>query len=160
MAVAASAPRRSHQRREALTKVVRLVKASGKLWREYSPEYDEALSKTWLYLCQKPERYDPNRGKVITWLNSYLRYRLLDERQAKQNKLKKEYRGNQMDPLDNLPAPSDPSQIWERTQNWIETDPQGILRRTHLQGRPDVNCRFITKTFSTAYEMERYCSDV
>ena len=84
----------SIERRLGLTKIVRLTVKSGRLWKENTPYYEDALQQTWLYFCRNlceaatGEKYDPNRSSVTTWLNAYLRRRLQDFRVQIQSQLK------------------------------------------------------------------------
>jgi DNA-directed RNA polymerase specialized sigma24 family protein len=78
---ACESPRRSFQRRQSLSQMVRRVNECGRLWRENSADYREALQNMWLYVCEHPEKYNPERGSVINWLNTILKYRLLDVHQ-------------------------------------------------------------------------------
>ena len=40
----------SAQRQKNLTKIIRIT--SKKLWRESTPDYEDALQQTWIYFCQ------------------------------------------------------------------------------------------------------------
>lgn len=74
----------SLDRQRGLTRIVRSIAKSGKLWKENTPDYEDALQQTWLYFCRNlceattGDRYDPSRSSVTTWLNAYLRRRLQD----------------------------------------------------------------------------------
>lgn len=142
------------QRKQCLTKMVRLIEKSHKLWHEHTPYYEDALQQTWVYFCQNVcepgtgEQYDPNRSSVITWLNRYLKWRLQDFRIDKQKHLVRctsaiasESNGRTRDVTDNLAAPPDTPPILETTCHWIETDPSGQLRSVHIQNHPHVTCQ-------------------
>jgi len=131
---------------------------SGKLWQENTPYYGDALQKTWLYfirnLCEANTgaKYDTQISSVITWLNAYLERRLLDfrinrsqeERQQVNPFSAQEQQSEQeIDPIDNIPAPPDIPPILEITRNWAETDLDGELRRVHIQGYPRVTCQVL-----------------
>ncbi|MGK7926215.1 MAG: sigma-70 family RNA polymerase sigma factor, partial [Spirulina sp.] len=45
-------PRGSLQRNHCLTRLIIEIKRSGKLWRENTPYYEDALQQTWLFLSQ------------------------------------------------------------------------------------------------------------
>ncbi len=145
----------SIERQQGLTQIVRMIVKSGKLWQEKAPFYEDALQQTWLYFCRNlceaatGDKYDPNRSSVITWLNAYLRRRLQDLHVQKHIQLK-QTNALQIDAVDDmsniieaLEAPPDIPPILETTRQWIETDPDGELRRTHIQGYPEVNCQFL-----------------
>lgn len=149
LAQAVTAPARSCQRQQALTKVVRMIQQSGRVGRTNSPKYQEALQITWLELCQAPEKYDPERGSVITWFNQILKYRIRDLNKAiqveagrRQNPSSTDIEGN-IDPIEKIPAPDEIPPMLEETRRWIELDPKKVLRRTHMQTRPDVTCQIL-----------------
>jgi cytochrome c556 len=62
------------RRQQALTRMIRLIAQSKKLWQKNAPYYADALQQTWLYFCQNiceattAECYDSARGSIITGL--------------------------------------------------------------------------------------------
>lgn len=150
---ACSHPRDSTERRITLTKVVRAIIKSGKLWKDNDPNYGDVLQKTWLYFCENIDQYDPERGSVITWLNAYLKYRLQDIRRERNQELKTkiQHSGGQNqdlnrtidDLINNLPAAPDIPPILEEIQQWVQTDLNGELRRIHIQGHPEITCQVL-----------------
>jgi hypothetical protein len=147
---------KSVERQQGLTRIVRLIVNSGKLWKEKTPYYEDALQQTWLYFCRNlceaatGDRYDPNRSSAITWLNAYLRRRLQDLRVQKQMQLQQTTAVHfhsvdelSSDTIEALEAPPDIPPILETTRQWIKADPDGELRRTHIQGYPEVNCQVL-----------------
>ncbi|MGB3535391.1 MAG: sigma-70 family RNA polymerase sigma factor [Microcoleaceae cyanobacterium] len=139
-------PPDSLERQRGLTRVVQAIIRSGKLWRDSSPEYDDALQQTWLYLCRNlceattaKSPYDATRSSVITWLDRYLKQRLEDLR-------RQSYQQRTIASLDaeKAPTPAAPSPIppiLEEVKEWARTDPNGELCRTHIKGHPEVNCQ-------------------
>ena len=159
VAEACANPPGSQLRQKRLTQVIRLT--AKRLWQESSPYYQDALQQTWLYFCHNvceattaEEPFNPERGSVITWLNVYLKRRLQDFYLNKQRELARTVStrinlsrspdsGDTIDPVDNLAATPDPPPILENVSLWAKTDSEGELRRTHIQGRPDVNCQVL-----------------
>ncbi len=156
VAEACKHPAGSPQRQKNLTKIIRSI--SNKLWKENTPYYQDALQQMWLYFCQnicegntgKP--YDPNRGSVVTWLNFYLRQRLHDFYINKQKEKVRITTSEQLslgetkptvDPLENIPAKPDIPPLLEEVKRWVETDPEGELRRIHITKRSDVTCQVL-----------------
>ncbi|AKG24464.1 hypothetical protein [Calothrix sp. 336/3] len=137
-------PPGSPQRQKRLTQVIRLT--TNKLWRETTAYYQDALQQTWLYFCQNVcGAYDPTRGSVVTWLNTYLRWRLRDF-QIKSPVMSGNISsgdGEEIDIISNQPAPPDIPPILEEIRTWAEQDSDGELRSTYVQGRPDVNCQML-----------------
>lgn len=149
VAEACSYPPRSWQRRQKINEIVRIVTNYGKLWQENSPSYQDALQQTWLYFCGNLDRYNPAQGSVITWLDNYLRWRLQDYRQDKQQEkdrtafspsLKAK---NNIDPIDNLPGSPDVPLILEETYEWVNADPDEELTKIHVQGYPNLTCQVL-----------------
>jgi hypothetical protein len=146
----------SLERQRNLTKVIRLI--STRLWRESVPYYQDALQQTWIFFCQNiceagtGEAYNAARGTVVTWLNYYLKRRLQDGFiQVQQQKVrtassysrveKSGGLGEEIDPIDNLPAPETVPPILEAVQEWATIDASGELGLTHIEGHPEVNCQ-------------------
>lgn len=145
-------PPDSKERKHYLTKIIRVI--APRLWRINTPYYADALQKTWEYfvdnICTK---YDPSRALMTTWLNVYLRYRHLDlvkwaaeerqklipldpqvsEAENSESKVIKEVASKDYGSLELL----------EQVIHWVETDADGMLRQTHLTGRPDITCQTI-----------------
>ena len=142
-------PAYSLQRRQKLTELVRVVIKSGKVWKENTPYYNDALQQTWLYFCRNPEQYNPERCSVITWLNNCLKWRLQDLRSAKATEQARTVSGQMpgtestANSLENLPAPLDIPAILEETYQWAEADPDGELASTHVKERRDVTCQIL-----------------
>ena len=137
---------------QGLTQLIRLIVKSGKLWKDNSPYYEDALQQTWIYFCRNlceattANKYDPDRGSVITWLNAYLKRRLQDYRIQAYAKLqttneKISAAGGAIDLMETLEAPPDIPPILENTRQWAQTDPDGGLRHVHIQGHPNVTCQ-------------------
>ncbi len=146
----------SAERQKNLTKIIGLT--TNKLWKENTPYYQDALQQTWLYFCQnvcegntgKP--YDPMRGSLVTWLNFYLKQRLLDcylkTQKEKLRKVSAPIRQSSdtnqtVDPIENIPAHPIVPPLLEEVTRWVETDPEGELRRIHIANRPEVNCQVL-----------------
>lgn len=145
----------STKRQQGLTQVVRLIAMSGKLWQDNAAYYEDALQQTWLYFCRNlcesitGDRYDPSRGRIVTWLNGYLKWRLQDYRiqeQAKRTQTTSSQRlgvDQTIDLLETLEAPPDIPPILETTKRWVEIDPDGDLSSISIQGFPEVTCQVL-----------------
>lgn len=143
----------SSDRQRGLTQLVRLIVKSGKLWQDTAPYYEDALQQTWMYFCRNlceantGEKYDPNLSSVITWLNAYLKRRLQDGYIQEQKELAQTVSQQMLEELidfgETLAGPGEIPPILEMTRQWIQTDPDGELRRTHIQGHPLVTCQVL-----------------
>lgn len=146
-------PPGSPQRQKNLTKIIRLI--TNKLWKENTPYYQDALQQTWIYFCQNicagkintGEPYNQERGTVITWLNFYLKKRLLDLRIKKTQNLPisspYDPDGERTNPIERIPAEPDIPPLLEEVKTWVETDPTGELRRTYISSHPEVTCQVL-----------------
>ena len=141
-------PPNSLERQRGLTRIVRMILQSGKLWHESTPEYEDALQQTWLYLCRNlceattaKQPYDSTRSSIITWLDRYLKQRLEDlrrERWKQQSQVSLD-----CDPITQPVAPPDIPPMLEEVEEWAKTDTSGELRRTHIRGNPNVTCQIL-----------------
>lgn len=149
-------PPGNYRRKQCLTKMIRIIQQSNRLWHEHTPYYEDALQQTWLYFCQNiceagtGQKYDPNRSSIITWLNKYLKWRLQDFRIQNSQHLAKYYTATRLkksdqfhDALAHIAAPPDIPPILGMTLQWIETDPSGELKKSHIHNRPEVNCQVL-----------------
>uniref|UniRef100_B8HUE5 Sigma-70 family RNA polymerase sigma factor n=1 Tax=Cyanothece sp. (strain PCC 7425 / ATCC 29141) TaxID=395961 RepID=B8HUE5_CYAP4 len=147
-----SHPVGSLERQRGLNRLVAMIQSSGKLSRTANiPDYEDALQQTWFYFCRNlceattGSAYDPDQAHVITWLNAYLKHRLLDKRLEVQS-TKVIYIQRQMaendelyDPVENLPAPAPVPPLLEDIQTWLQQEYKE-LRRIHIRDRPEANC--------------------
>ena len=150
IAEACNHPPKSLDRRQKLSEVHRLVMKSGKLWREYTPYYNDAVQEMWEFCCQNPEQYNPTLKSVITWLDDYLKKRLRNLRDAKYRQQRREITalqtesGDTTDPVANLAARPDIQpilEIWQKTLDWVQTDPDNVLCSSCFRGYCKVNCQ-------------------
>lgn len=149
-------PPESPDRQKLLTKIIRLIIKSGKLWKENTPYYEDAWQQTWVYFClniceakTSTEKYNPNRSNVTTWLNIYLKRRLQDyrlETQERKNILVSDTtlpNDENLDFLDNFIAPQDVPPMLNTIKQWAKTDPTGELSKIHIRGRQDITCQLL-----------------
>ena len=153
---ACACEKESLQRQRHLNQLIRQLMTSGKLWRQADvPEadYQDILQKSWVYLCcnlceatTAAMPYDPQRSSILTWINAYIKMRILDYRleigRMKQERVaaKTLENGTVVDPIAMLPAPAEAPPILQEILTWLERD-SAVLRRVHLRDRPDINCK-------------------
>ncbi|BAT55840.1 hypothetical protein NOS3756_48340 [Nostoc sp. NIES-3756] len=138
-------PRGSIERQKGLHEIIWRIQQSGKLLRGTGVrDAEDAIQKTWLYFClnlceatTSEEPYNSEKGNVITWLNSYLRYRLKDNI-VSDNDIE------ELDPSDFIPARPEPPPILEEIEEWIKQEAHN-LRRIYVSNRPDINCLVLIK---------------
>jgi DNA-directed RNA polymerase specialized sigma24 family protein len=148
----------SHQHRQAMNRLLRIILKSKRIWRPavgniYEETlYEEALSKAMFKLTKTLcEQYDWSKSSFFTWFNTCLHNQYIDEiRVAKRDRAHKQsvWQGNEpeIDPLDQLESPVDASLLvdtWESFVQWITTDPDRILRNCQIENNPNANCQLI-----------------
>jgi hypothetical protein len=149
---ACSYPPGNLQRQRALTQVIRLV--TNRLWKENTPNYQDALQQTWVFFCQNicesktGDRYDPERSSVITWLNYYLKRRLQDafintQKQQARRASPQVWQSRSgevalIDPIENLAAEPETPSLLDEVRTWAEDDISGELRQVHIEGHRHV----------------------
>jgi Sigma-70 region 2 len=137
-------------RQKLITQLIRQVQP--RLWKEHTLDYADALQQTWLYLCLHLDRYDPNRGSVVTWLNAYLKWRLWEfqQRSIREHITHQPLQGDENSGLPPLDPPSPVQSAFatrpltvELVREWVTADPTGELRRHHLREHPQVTCQVL-----------------
>ncbi len=146
-------PHATKGRRIALTQLVNAIWQSGQLIRPYSSQfqllyeelYDEAVQNLFFYLCQNDNinKYDPERGEVIIWVNMLLTKRFFPEAIPKIVG-----KGNEINlensHLENL-ASLEPISLFEQVRQCIEDDPDRIFIKEHIKDRPEANFQAIAR---------------
>ncbi|MEA5503922.1 sigma-70 family RNA polymerase sigma factor [Halotia wernerae UHCC 0503] len=140
-------------KRIALTRLMNAIWQSGKLVRPYKGQfqllyediYDEAVQNLFFYLCQDNNinRYDPERGEVMTWVNMLLTKRFFPEAIpkviGKENEINLESSHWETIPL------SQPISLFEQVRECIESDPELIFCKEHIKGHPEANFQAIAQ---------------
>lgn len=170
-------------RRIALSKLIDAIYRSQKLVRPYKDQfqgvyeyiYQEAVQDLFLYICTNIDKYNPERGKFITWINMLLSRRFFNEAIPKvigntnEINLEKSILENlEIENLEienlrneNLETENIKNQTpanlefdigesknnyisdYQKIRRYIEIDPKGIFRTTHIKKYPQVNFREI-----------------
>lgn len=145
-------PRATKGRRVALTQMLNAIWQSGRLCRPYSGQfqrlyediYDEAVQNLFFYLCQDDNinKYDPERGEVMTWVNVLLTKRFFPEAIPKIIGTENEISIDNH--LDNIPS-SQPMSLFEQVIECIESDPENIFIKEHIKNHPEANFQAIAR---------------
>ncbi len=133
-------------RQLALRKLLNGIVRSGRLchpqWGQFSGSYediyDEAVQELLLYICQNIEKYDPERGSVMAWVNVLLERRFFKEAIPKilgKPNLQK----MTLSDLDNLAPPEETESLTEILKECIELDPDNLFKKEYLQNYPAAN---------------------
>ncbi|HEY9297855.1 MAG TPA: hypothetical protein VIQ31_16140 [Phormidium sp.] len=150
-------PPSSPQRQLILNKLVnKILQASSLshpqsgLWPPnlYEDLYNEALQKTFLEICQKIDRYNPEYA-VMAWFNYLLGKRFQDVIKAwYSNQGRQEKIVISLDDLDHLvsrelpPAEKIVSES-EMLRQFLEEDPENLLKNEHIRGYPQATFQYI-----------------
>ncbi|MBH8554933.1 sigma-70 family RNA polymerase sigma factor [Nostocaceae cyanobacterium CENA357] len=140
-------------KRIALTRLMNAIWQSGKLVRPYKGQfqllyediYDEAVQNLFFYLCQNNNinRYDPERGEVMTWVNMLLTKRFFPE--AIPKVIGKENEINlESSHWETIPS-FQPISLFEQVRECIESDPELIFCKEHIKGHPEANFQAIAQ---------------
>lgn len=134
--------------RHLLGELIEAIKLSGKLCQPHREKfipsfyellYEEAMIRTFAYICKNIHQYDPERGekqKFMNWVNFRLD-RLVIECRREFNDLKVEALPTLTD-LENISMPAGDS-LLEETIQYIESDPNDHFKKEHIRNRPDAN---------------------
>ncbi len=147
-------PMGSPKRQRGMTQIVRALK--GQLWHTHEPFYPDALQQTWVYFCRNlceattGRVYDPAVARLATWLNAYLKHRLRDfriaegqQRATSQSRIGGRGDGDELDPVDRLPAPADIPPWLEQVREWARLDADGSLQKLHVGKHPAVTAQVL-----------------
>lgn len=150
------------KQKRLLNQLITKMTNSGLIWKDKVPYYEDALQEQWKFfysnLCESRTgtQYDRDRSNVITWFNNYLKWRLQNwaVRVHRENSRRDDRElvledGTAIDRIEILSAEDETHiieciQYFETVQNWIETNPEGILN-AHIRGRKDLTCQVILR---------------
>mgnify|MGYP005837765623 CR=1 FL=1 len=140
------------ERQLALRKLVNGIRQSGRLCRPqlgqflgvYQDIYNEALQELWLYVCQNIDRYDPERGSVMTWVNMLLERRFFKE--AIPTILDKQgLKRMTLSDLDNLALTQENQPLIEVLKECIDSDPENLFKEEYIENYPAANFQALLK---------------
>lgn len=140
-------PPQSQKRQYLLTELVNAIQLSGKLMHPsqgsisrdvYELIYDDAVNRTMLYIFQKIDSYDPNRGegRLMNWVN----FRL------KMNFIELVHQAFNMYPIGELKDTdpgTQPPLLSEILRDCILEDPENIFKNEHIKNHPKASFQFI-----------------
>ena len=139
-------PPHSDLRKYALGELIEAIRLSGKLSHphrsRFSPQfydliYDEAVNKTLTYVCRKIDKYDPERGQLMTWVNFRLDRVVIESC--------REFKTPNIQDLPSLPdleeivQPEEPPSLFERVRECLEEDAENIFKQVYIRNRTDAN---------------------
>lgn len=146
-------PNPSSLRQHALRQLVEAIRACGRLTRphraKFTPSfynllYEEAVNRTLVYVCQKIDTYDPNRGqsqKFMNWVNFRLDRMVIECRRQFSDRDTQEL--PDLNDLERLSQPAPQSSLANDVRDYIANDPDGVFKATHIRKRPDASFQAI-----------------
>ena len=150
---AQSHPPRSPLRRHALVQLVEAIRLSGRLAHphraKFSPRfydllYEEAINQTLVYVCQRIDTYDPQRGqarKFMNWVNFRLDRMIIESRRQFSDRNTQPLPN--LNDLETLPQPEQISSLLEVLRDFITADRDRVFQSTHVRNKPEASFRSI-----------------
>lgn len=143
-------PPHSELRQYALGELVEAIRLSGKLGHPhrtrfshqfYDLIYEEAVNKTLTYVCRKIDKYNPERGQLMTWVNFRLDRVVIESCRECSDPNVKELPS--ITDLEVIVQPEEPPSLFEKVREDIEEDAKNIFKEAHIRNRPDANFQAI-----------------
>lgn len=135
----------SLERKLALRQLVNGILTSGRLCRPqsgyfsgvYEDIYDEAVQELLLYVCKNIDKYNPERGEVMAWVNVLLERRFFKE--AIPRFIDDKYIRIEPPDLDKIASPISNPSLAEIIKQCIELDSENIFKKEHIENHPRAN---------------------
>ncbi|MEL6229737.1 MAG: hypothetical protein AAFR24_07485 [Cyanobacteria bacterium J06627_3] len=146
-------PNPSSLRQHALLQLVEAIRACGRLARphraKFTPSfytllYEEAVNRTLVYVCQKIDTYDPNRGqaqKFMNWVNFRLDRMVIECRRQFSDRDTQELPN--LNDLERLSQPEPQSSLASDVRDYIAADPEDVFKSTHIRKCPEASFQAI-----------------
>ena len=145
-------------RRRFISKLIDGIYRSRRLTRPYPGQfqgvyddiYQEAVQNLFLYICKNLEKYDPERGKFMTWVNMLLSKRFFREAipkiigKANEINVENSVLENREDlATEENEDKDDYVSAFLKIRRYIELDPNGIFQQAQIKKHPHANFREI-----------------
>ncbi|MEM1254806.1 MAG: hypothetical protein AAGI69_20405 [Cyanobacteria bacterium P01_H01_bin.21] len=146
-------PNPSSLRQHALLQLVEAIRACGRLAHphraKFAPSfytllYEEAVNRTLVYVCQKIDTYDPNRGqaqKFMNWVNFRLDRMVIECRRQFSDRNTQEL--PDLNDLERLSQPEPESSLAKDVREYIAADRDNLFKSAHIRKRPDASFQAI-----------------
>jgi len=171
-------PPKSQARQRALSQLLNAISQSKRLSRPrrdqfqkfYEEVYAEAVQRLFAYVCEKIDRYSPDRGEVLQWVNFLLNQRFFIE--ASREVLPVVFQGIDpkqiqcitIDDLDrNNPSEVNPQLIPSLSQEvmqCLEDDPEGLFQAAYVANFPNANFQVLALRRLTGYSWQEISSEL
>lgn len=151
----------SSARQQALTELISLMQQSGRLSRPrrgqfpmlYEEIYAEALQRLFLFVCERIDFYNPQKGEVLQWVNFLLNqrffieasrdylptvYKGIDARTVKRSTLESLDRSNPYQLNPQLIPP-----LSQQVKDCLEEDPEGLFAQAYVADHPAASFQYL-----------------
>lgn len=154
-------PKGSPARKSALTALIKVMQQSGRLCRPhrgqfqtlYDEIYKEALQRLFFFICKDIEKYNPQRGEVLQWVNFLLSRRFFIA--ASRDFLPTVYEGmdartiqcltleslDECNPHELNPQLTPP--LSQEVKDCIEEDPEGLFAQARVADHPAASFQYL-----------------
>jgi hypothetical protein len=171
-------PPKSQARQRALSRLLNAISQSKRLSRPrrgqfqelYEEIYAEAVQRLFAYVCEKIDRYSPDRGEVLQWVNFLLNQRFFIEASREvlpvvfQGIDPKQIQRITIDDLDrNNPSEVNPQLIPSLSQEvmqCLEDDPEGLFQAAYVANFPNANFQVLALRRLTGYSWQEISSEL
>ncbi|MEO1399852.1 MAG: hypothetical protein AAFV72_01200 [Cyanobacteria bacterium J06635_1] len=146
-------PTPSPLRQHALMQLIEAIRASGRLAHPhrakfapafYALLYEEAVNRTLVYVCQKIDTYDPERGqaqKFMNWVNFRLDRLLIECRREFSDRDAQELPN--LNDLERLPQPESTPSLASDVRDYIAADKDNLFKSAHVRNHPEATFQAI-----------------
>lgn len=149
--IAQQHPQGTPKRQLALGQLVGAILTSGRLCHpqrgkftyRYEEIYEEARQDLMFYVCQNIEKYNPERGGVMTWCNVLLERRFFREAIPKVLD-KPDIQKMTLSDLDNFALPEESASLTEVLQECVALDPENLFKSSYIENHPQANFQILT----------------
>lgn len=150
--IAQQHPPLAPKRQFALGQMLQAILTSGMLCRpqrgkftyRYEEIYEEARQELLLYVCQNIDKYNPERGEVMTWCNVLLERRFFREAVPKVLGRPDIQKITESD-LDRIVSPEKFPDFTEIIMEYITSDPKGLFKSSYIKDRPEANFQALSQ---------------
>jgi DNA-directed RNA polymerase specialized sigma24 family protein len=166
-------PPKSRARQRALEHLIRGIGRSRRLARPrreqfqgfYEEIYAEAVQRLFTHICDKIDRYQPDRGEVLQWANFLLNRQFFIEASREVfATLPRGVKRLTLDDLDrNNPSEVNPQLVPLPSQQilqCLEEDPDGLFQRSHIDQHPEANFQFLAVKRLAGYSWQELATQL
>ncbi len=137
----------TEERLYALRELLEAIQLSGRICRPHSNKipvsfynliYEDAVSQTLTYVCEKIDKYDPEKGKtgnLMTWVNFRLDKLVIEA----WNTFLCSDKLFTPESMQNLTISEQNPSLLEILREYIEEDVEDVFKQAHIKQHPDAN---------------------